>query len=80
MSLSNNISIISSGQRNAGDVGTWMSAVVGRLHRFGAYLAERRARSLEMDELSRLSDRELRDIGLSRSDTMSIEKATFRRD
>lgn len=77
MSLSNNVSIISDGNR---DAGTWMSVVVRRLRWLGAYFGERRARSLEMDELYRFSDRELWDVGLSRSDILSIEQGTFHRD
>jgi uncharacterized protein YjiS (DUF1127 family) len=80
MNTSNNISITAGGQRSAGDVGTWMPAFVGRLHRLGAYLAERRARRLELEDLYRFSDRELWDVGLSRSDILSIERGTFRRD
>ena len=80
MNLSNNISISSGSQRDAGNAGTWISAVVDRLHRLGAALAERRSRSAEIGELYGFSDRELRDVGLSRCDILSIEKGSFRRD
>ena len=81
MNLSNNIYINSGAQRKlAGNAGTWSSGFVGWLRRFGAQLAERRARRLAMDELYRFSDRELWDVGLSRSDILSIEQGTLRRD
>ena len=37
-------------------------------------------RTRELRELSAFDERELRDIGLSRSDFMSIENGTYRRD
>jgi len=40
--------------------------------------ARRRAR--ELHDLAMFSDRDLWDVGLSRSDLMSIEKGTYRRD
>lgn len=41
---------------------------------------ERRRRSRELNELFAFDDRELRDLGLSRSDFMSIQDGTFHRD
>jgi uncharacterized protein YjiS (DUF1127 family) len=79
MSISENTYSISGGQRTQ-HVGTWLSALAGRWHRLGAYLAARRARNLELRELYRFSDRELWDVGLSRSDILAIEKGVYRRD
>jgi uncharacterized protein YjiS (DUF1127 family) len=79
MSISGNTYSISGGQR-AQDVGTSLSALAGGWRRLGAYLAARRARKLEMQELYRFSDRELWDVGLSRSDILSIEKGIYSRD
>jgi uncharacterized protein YjiS (DUF1127 family) len=41
---------------------------------------ERRRRARELNELFSFSERELRDLGLSRSDFMSIQNGTFHRD
>jgi uncharacterized protein YjiS (DUF1127 family) len=78
MNLSNNTYV--AGGQHTQDVGTWLSPLIGRWHRLGAYFAARRARSLEMRELYRFSDRELWDVGLSRSDLLSIEKGVYRKD
>jgi uncharacterized protein YjiS (DUF1127 family) len=40
----------------------------------------RRRRARELRELFAFDERELRDLGLSRSDFMSIENGTYRRD
>lgn len=44
--------------------------------RFAAYLARRR----ELHELAMMSDRDLRDLAITRSDFPAIEAGTFRRD
>jgi uncharacterized protein YjiS (DUF1127 family) len=80
MSLSNNTFMISSGQQSTRQVGTWLSQVSAGLHHLRAYWTARRARARELRELYRCSDRELWDMGLSRSDFLAIEKGTFRRD
>jgi uncharacterized protein YjiS (DUF1127 family) len=41
---------------------------------------ERRRRTRELNELFTFGERELRDLGLSRSDFMSIQNGTFHRD
>jgi len=41
---------------------------------------ERRRRARELNELFSFNERELRDLGLSRSDFMSIQDGTFHRD
>jgi uncharacterized protein YjiS (DUF1127 family) len=40
----------------------------------------RRHRARELQELFALDERELRDLGLSRSDFVSIQNGTYRRD
>ena len=40
----------------------------------------RRRRARELNELFAFDERELRDLGLSRSDFMAIEKGTYHRD
>lgn len=50
------------------------------LARIGEALVERRLRNQQLRDLTAFSDRELWDVGLSRSDFLAIEKGTFRRD
>jgi uncharacterized protein YjiS (DUF1127 family) len=54
----------------------WLS---GLLHRLRASWAQRRAVERQMQELYRSSDRELWDMGLSRSDLREIAKGTYRK-
>ncbi len=51
-----------------------------RFARLADALAARRLRAQQMRELNAFSDRELWDVGLSRSDFMAIEKGVYRRD
>jgi len=44
------------------------------------YWQARRRRSRELNELFAFDERELRDLGLSRSDFISIENGTYRRE
>jgi uncharacterized protein YjiS (DUF1127 family) len=81
MSLSNNAYPLTGGRaRSSADVGSWLSSMVARLSHLGTWWAERQIRNREMQELYRFSDRELWDVGLSRSDIMAIDKGTFRRE
>ena len=77
MSLSNNTYLISGSDPAARP---WLSHMAAWLHDFRATWAQRRARAREMQDLYRCSDRDLWDMGLSRSDLLSIEAGTFRRD
>ena len=79
MSLSNNTFMISSSQQTTRSVGPWIFRVPERFHHLRVYWAARRARARELRELYSCSDRELSDMGLSRSDFLAIEKGTFRR-
>lgn len=51
-----------------------------RFARLADALAARRLRAQQMRELFAFSDRDLWDVGLSRSDFMAIEKGIYRRD
>lgn len=54
-------------------LGTWL------FRRLAAF-SQRRRHAREMADLATYSDRELWDLGLSRSDLMSVERGTYRRD
>jgi uncharacterized protein YjiS (DUF1127 family) len=77
MSLSNNTFVISGNHRATRP---WLSQITERLQHLRATWADRRARAREMQDLYRCSDRELQDMGLSRSDLLTINNGTFRRD
>jgi uncharacterized protein YjiS (DUF1127 family) len=81
MNLSDDTFLISGDrQKIAPDIGTFLSAMRAGVHRLGASWIKRRTRAREMRELYRFTDRDLWDVGLSRSDVWSIEKGTFSRD
>jgi uncharacterized protein YjiS (DUF1127 family) len=67
-------------QKISGHLDTWLSSTLGRVNRIAAFWAERSTRARELRELHRFSDRELWDVGLSRSDIPGIEHGTYRRD
>jgi uncharacterized protein YjiS (DUF1127 family) len=48
--------------------------------RAATHWQERRRRARELNELFAFDERELRDLGLSRSDFISIANGTYRRD
>lgn len=54
--------------------------VSARLQTARARWAEKRAHDRDMADLLRFSDRELWDIGISRSDFTAVDNGTFRRD
>lgn len=54
-------------------LGAWFA------RRVAAWSASRR-RARELHDLSMFSDRDLWDVGLSRSDLMALEKGVYRRD
>jgi uncharacterized protein YjiS (DUF1127 family) len=58
----------------------WLSWLQARLDRFGAPWVDRRKRAREIRDLYRFSDRELWDVGLSRSDLPAIADGTYRRE
>jgi uncharacterized protein YjiS (DUF1127 family) len=63
-----------------GHTGGLFALVSAKLQNARARWAEKRAHDRDMADLYRFSDRELRDIGISRSDFMALDKGTFRRD
>ena len=67
-------------QKITPDIGTFLSAASARLHRLAAVWVKRRTRARELRELARFTDRDLWDVGLSRSDVWSIERGTYSRD
>jgi uncharacterized protein YjiS (DUF1127 family) len=50
------------------------------VNRAVTYWQARRRRSRELNELFAFDERELRDLGLSRSDFVAIENGTYRRE
>ena len=81
MNLSNNTYSISSDHAKiGGEFNSWLSLLFAGVQHLRARHTERRARAREMWELHRLTDRELWDVGLSRSDFLAIEQGTYRRD
>ena len=58
------------------DIGTILSPI----RTLAAAWVKRRTRTRELRELARFTDRDLWDVGLSRSDIWSIEQGTYRRD
>ena len=59
---------------------SWLSLITSRLHQMRVSAADRRVRAREMQDLYRCDDRDLRDMGLSRSDLLAVQKGTFHRD
>ncbi|MGA3403553.1 MAG: DUF1127 domain-containing protein [Acetobacteraceae bacterium] len=58
----------------------WLLQQRRLVRRLTAAWAARRQHAQAMAELYRFTDRELRDLALSRSDVLAIEKGEFRRD
>nr|WP_294513624.1 hypothetical protein [uncultured Rhodopila sp.] len=54
---------------------TWLQAA---LDRFARARAERRRRALDFQALSESTDRQLRDMGISRADVPSVVNGTYR--
>jgi uncharacterized protein YjiS (DUF1127 family) len=81
MSLSDDTYLLSGQQQKIGpEFGKWISTFAARLRHIGTAWSESRKRDQEMRDLHRFSDRELWDVGLSRSDVWSIERGTYRKD
>jgi uncharacterized protein YjiS (DUF1127 family) len=76
MNPSNNTYLVADTRQASRPIGIWWSM---QYHRLRASWAERRARARQMQELYRSTDRELWDMGLSRSDLPEIAKGTYRR-
>jgi uncharacterized protein YjiS (DUF1127 family) len=81
MSLNGGSRLISEEHQNiTRDISAWLSRLYSQLSYVVAYLAAKRRRIRELDELRGFNDRELWDVGLSRSDIFAIEKDLYRRD
>jgi uncharacterized protein YjiS (DUF1127 family) len=76
MNPSNNTYLTADSRHTARPFGTWLSMWHQRL--WAAWL-QRRAHARQMQELYRSTNRELWDMGLSRSDLPEIAKGTYRR-
>jgi uncharacterized protein YjiS (DUF1127 family) len=77
MSASNNTFVVTGSHRPSRPL---FSQLADRVQHWRAAWAHRRAHAREMQDLYRCNDRELWDMGLSRSDLMTIENGTFRRN
>jgi uncharacterized protein YjiS (DUF1127 family) len=75
MNLSPNTYLFDATGQTAQPAGMGLS---GLFHRLRAAWAQRRAVERQMQELYRSSDRELWDMGLSRSDLPEIARGTYR--
>jgi len=75
MNLSSNTYLLDATRQTARPAGVWLT---GMFHRLRASWVQRRAVERQMQELYRSSDRELWDMGLSRSDLPEIAKGTYR--
>ena len=67
-------------QQNPGDIRAWLSQQHARFGRLGAAWLARRRTARSLRQLYLCTDRELWDMGLSRSDFPAIVKGTYRRD
>jgi uncharacterized protein YjiS (DUF1127 family) len=63
-----------------GEVGAWLARQRARFARLGARWAARRKVARDLRQLDLCTDRELWDMGLSRSDFPAIIRGTYRRD
>ena len=81
MSLYDHAPALREGQQIlAGEISPLFSRLRARIARSGAVWAERRRTARSLRQLDLCSDRELWDLGLSRSDFPAIIDGTFRRD
>jgi uncharacterized protein YjiS (DUF1127 family) len=58
----------------------WLSRAQAGLGRITAFVAARRRRAQDADVLHAFSDRDLWDLGLSRSDIPGVISGTYRRE
>lgn len=76
MNSSSNTYLFDATVQTARPAGMWLSRLFQRLRNS---VAERRTLERQMQELYRSSDRELWDMGLSRSDLAEIAKGSYRK-
>jgi uncharacterized protein YjiS (DUF1127 family) len=67
-------------QRGTSTISVWLSRARAGLGRVVAYLAAHRRRLQDAEVLNTFSDRDLWDLGLSRSDIPGIISGRYRRD
>lgn len=79
MNPTNNLTSGTAGGRELAQAAAWIQRLPAAMRRLTAALAAYRQRTREFDDLHKLSDRELWDLGLSRSDFTAIEKGVYRR-
>jgi uncharacterized protein YjiS (DUF1127 family) len=80
MNLSNDVRLLPDAQQKiAAELLRLFAPAHALLHRLGDMWAARRQRERELGELYRFTDRDLADLGLSKSDLPAIEKGTYRR-
>jgi uncharacterized protein YjiS (DUF1127 family) len=81
MNLSDKVRVLPEGQRQIVRAASlWLSGLQARLARIDAAWTARRKLARELRDLYRFTDRELWDVGLSRSDLPAIADGTYRRD
>jgi uncharacterized protein YjiS (DUF1127 family) len=81
MRLYNGLHIVSEGHPAIPrDKIAWRPFARTQINRFIAFVIARRQRARQLHELYSMSDRELWDVGLSRSDRLAIDEGTYRRD
>jgi uncharacterized protein YjiS (DUF1127 family) len=81
MNLSNDAhSLPDTQQKIVSDSLRLLSWAHARLRRLGDSWIARRQRARELDELYRFTDRDLSDLGLSRSDLPAIQQGVYRRE
>jgi uncharacterized protein YjiS (DUF1127 family) len=81
MNLSEQARALAEGhQQVAHEATLWLTWLHARLDSLGGAWAARRKRARELRELYRFSDRELWDVGLTRSDLPAIAEGRYRRE
>lgn len=81
MTLHDGSRLISLGSQSISrDASALLSATNETVRAIGASFAKHLRRSRQIQELYRFSDRELRDVGLCRSDIPAIQKGHYRRE
>ena len=81
MNLSNDARFVAeSHPKIASDLHRWLTQGHGIVRHLAEMWVARRQRAQELDELYAFTDRDLRDLGLSKSDLPAIERGLYRRE
>jgi uncharacterized protein YjiS (DUF1127 family) len=67
-------------QKIISDLLRWLFRARALVRRLGGFWTARRQRARELDELYRFTDRELADLGLSKSDLPAIGRGAYHRE